>query len=181
MTVTITRPTPRDAQRLESFFREAIHDAFKRNGFPPEEVTREVDYKMDSLKQDTETLGKERLFFIAKYGGMVVGTVALAKASAFVRQNIPKPYHRWKVIASVFVKPRYQRKGIGRALTSAAVLALMAQRQEGFILDCGYPIAQKYWTHLLGKPDFIKRNCWYGSVDHFFWVKQVEDFAVELT
>jgi GNAT superfamily N-acetyltransferase len=95
--------------------------------------------------------------------------------SSCVRQNIPEKYHELKVITSLLVLPKYQRKGIGRKLFEAAVMALSAQHEKAFILDCGYPTAQKYWTLMLGKPYSIKHKCWYGAIDHYFWVKKIEN------
>ena len=80
----------------------------------------------------------------------------------------------------MLVLTKYQRKGIGRKLFEAAVMALSAQHEKAFILDCGYPTAQKYWTMILGKPYSIKHKCWYGAIDHYFWVKKIENIAINL-
>ena len=180
MLVTIARPRSTDRKELVRLFRETIRDAYAKNGFPLADATEEVKYKTESFQHDLDSAGRKVFFLVAKHGGRIVGSVALKKASSFVRQNIAKQYRDWKVITSVFVKPEHQRKGIGRKLLCAAVLALMAQHQEGFVIDCGYPSAQRYWRSLLGRPDSVKRKCWYGSVDHHFWVRKIEDAPVEL-
>ena len=178
--MTITRPESKDQPEAAILFHESIRDAFIRNNFPPEEAELEANYKIESLRHDIDTSGKEQFFLIAKCNGRIVGSVALRKSSSFVRQNIPEKYHELKVITSLLVLPEYQRKGIGRKLFGAAVMALLAQHEEAFILDCGYPTAQKFWTSIVGKPYSIKHNLWYGTIDHYFWVKKIENVAINL-
>jgi hypothetical protein len=65
MTITITRPKSKDQQEAAILFHESIRDAFIKNNFPPEEAELEANYKIESLKQDIDTSGKEPFFLIA--------------------------------------------------------------------------------------------------------------------
>ena len=183
MTITIARPIMADVKELDAFFHETIEDAYVNNQFPvalAEAVELECKDKLQLLREDIASSGKRQFFLIAKHEERTVGTAVIRDTTSFVKEHTPRKYRKWKTIGAVFVKPNYQRKGIGRQLLNAALIALTAQRQEGFLLDCGYPASQKYWVSLLGQPSRVLSKFWYNSIDHYFWARSIGDCRIEL-
>lgn len=72
-------------------------------------------------------------------------------------------------VGTVFVRPDYQKQGVGNLLLNAMYQALKDKGIEEFCLDSGYPGAQKIWLKKFGTPDYFLENYWGENLHHMIW------------
>lgn len=163
-----------DMKKLNAFFDEVIEHTLLKEGIAcsQEEIEEEINDKMikvkDSLKENSLTD-----FFMAEIDGVIIATISINPPGEFSKQHMGSKAENVLEIASLYVKPTYQSRGIGKQLLSYAVRDLKARGYKGFLLDSGYKEAQKVWQHLLGKPDIVLKDFWEAGADHMFWYKSL--------
>jgi len=163
-----------DMKKLNSFFDEVIEHTLLKEGIAcsQEEIEEEINDKMikvkDSLKENSLTA-----FLMAEIDGVIIATISINPPGEFSKQHMGSKAENVLEIASLYIKPSYQSKGIGKQLLSYAVEDLKARGYKGFLLDSGYKEAQKVWQHLLGKPDIVLKDFWEAGADHMFWYKEI--------
>lgn len=161
-----------DMENLNAFFDEVIKHTLKKEGIlcSQEEIIEEINDKMikvkDSLKENSLTV-----FLLAEMDGEIIGTLSINPPGEFSKEHMGSKAENVLEIASLYIKPSYQSRGIGKQLLSYAVKDLKARGYKEFLLDSGYKEAQKVWQHLLGKPDIVLKDFWEAGTDHMFWYK----------
>ncbi len=163
-----------DMKKLNAFFEEAIKHTLIKDGIvcSQEEINEEINDKMikaqESLKEGSLTD-----FFLAEIDGEMIATISINPPGDFSKKHMGSKAENIMEIASLYVKPAYQSKGIGKQLLNHAIRELKARCYKAFLLDSGYKEAQKVWQHLLGKPDIVLKDFWEAGADHMFWYKMV--------
>lgn len=163
-----------DMKALNAFFDEVIKDTVKKEGIvcSQEEIEEEINDKIikaqDSLKENSLTV-----FLMAEMDGKMIATISINPPGEFSKKHMGSKAENVLEIASLYVKPSYQSRGIGKQLLSYAVRDLKARGYKGFLLDSGYKEAKKVWQHLLGKPDIVLKDFWGSGFDHLFWYKKL--------
>jgi len=163
-----------DIKKLNSFFDEVIKHTLKKEGIlcSQEEINEEINDKMikvqNSLKENSLTV-----FLLAEMDEEMIATISINPPGEFSKKHMGSKAENVLEIASLYIKPTYQSKGIGKQLLNYATGELKARGHKGFLLDSGYKEAQKVWQHLLGKPDIVLKDFWEAGADHMFWYKDL--------
>lgn len=163
-----------DIDHLNNFFDNVIKHTLKKEDVAcsQEQINEEINDKMikaqDSLKAQSLTD-----FFIAEMDGEIIATISINPTGNFSRKHLGSKAENILEIATLYVKPSYQSKGIGKRLLNHAMGILKARNYQAFVLDSGYKEAQKVWQHLLGQPDIVLKDFWEAGADHMFWYKQL--------
>lgn len=170
MDIDIRRPKIEDKDELHHFFSDVIMDTFakERIAYLTKDIDEEIETKKSYLHCYYESGGKNRYFLLATHDSTIVGTIEYGPASRL----ICKTHHAYSglvEIGTVFVHPKYQRKGIGTLLLQSIFTILKDREIEEFCLDSGYKNAQKYWENKFGNPDVILKDYWGESFDHMIW------------
>jgi len=182
MTMKITRPKKEDEKEILELFETTIKKAFKDEGIKEDEqgMKEEIVSKKQSLKKDFQTNGRERYFLIAKKDNKIVGTVSFGKSNDLINKITNNEYKDIWELATVYVLPEYQGKGIGKKLFNSIILSMMARGIEEFCLDSGYKKARDHWTKKLGKPTIVEKNFWGKNAHHMIWKRKIEDISIDI-
>lgn len=175
--VRICRPRLEDREQLGHFFKIVLIDTYEREGLGElnSAVENEVEVKKEYLKSDFDSHGSKRYFLLAKIHDNVVGTIEFGPASDLIIKCTEGRLKGLVEVGTVFVKPDYQRQGIGNILLNAMCSTLQGMGIEEFCLDSGYKNAQKMWKKKFGKPDYLLKNYWGEGFNHMIWKKKVAD------
>src|SRR6056297_255245 len=163
-----------DKENLKAFFDGVIRHTLKKEGVvcSQEEINEEINDKMikaqNSLKEKSRTV-----FLMAEMDGEIIATISINPPGKFSKQHMGSKTENVLEIASLYVKPSHQSRGIGKQLLTYATGELKTRGYKAFVLDSGYKEAQKVWQHLLGKPDVVLKDFWEVGADHMFWYKQL--------
>ena len=135
-----------------------------------DEINEEINDKMikaqNSLMENSPTV-----FLLAEMDGEIIATISINPPGEFSKKHMGSKTENVLEIASLYVKPSYQSRGIGKQLLNYATRELKTRGYKAFLLDSGYKEAQKVWQHLLGKPDIVLKDFWEIGADHMFWYK----------
>lgn len=179
MDLFITRPKKEDVEEIRHLFTQTITDAFRQDGIDDASGLREeIEKQMQFLKQDFESEGKEAYFLLAKIDGKIAGTIAYKEANEKIKKNIQTDLSNVPEIASVYVLPKLQGKGIGALLFNAILVTLLHKKVDGICLDGGYKKSQKYWTKKLGDPSVTLKDYWGKGFDHLIWLRKLSDISI---
>ena len=182
MNIKITRPTKKDKQEILNLFETTIKKAFKDEGVEEDEqgMKEEIESKKQSLNKNFQTNGKDRYFLIAKADSKIVGTISFGKSNDLINKITKNKYKNIWEIATVYVLPEYQGKGIGKKLFNAIILSMMSRRIEEFCLDSGYKKARDHWTKKLGNPTIVEKNYWGKNAHHMIWKRKIENISIDI-
>lgn len=174
MEVIFERPSKDDVIKLHNFFDKVIDHTFDANGIGhlDEFIQEEKISKRSALRQDFDSEGNIRLFYVAKIEGNIVGTIEIGPSNEILKKNVPEVCHL-KEVGTVYVHPDYQGQGIGKALLGRMNDALYALGEKQYVLDSGYPIAQKVWRKVLGEPYKVLLDYWGEGGHHSIWIVDV--------
>lgn len=176
--ITIRRPVEGDQRELDAFFRLVLEDAFQANGITDEadiELEAEILEKERSLSQDLVSGGKERLFLVAEAEGKIVGTVASGPPGPMMLKLTDRAVKDLPELSTVFTHPRFRNQGIATRLFHAMLVRLDGEGVEEACFDSGYPIAQKIWQGIFGRPDHIIRDHWGKDSHHMIWRIRIQE------
>lgn len=178
--VKISRPSIEDREKLAEFFMTVIEDTFARENleYMHDEIKNEIEVKKEYLKSDLDSNGKNRYFLIALVDDKVVGTIEYGPVSELINTHTHGEFKELVEIGTVFVRPEYQKQGIGNLLLNAMYLTLQSRGIEEFCLDSGYSNAQKIWKKKLGEPNYLLKDHWGKNLDHMIWRKKIADIEV---
>jgi len=178
--VRIRRPKVNDLKELNSFFEVMIIDTFRKNGFGDEleGIKRELDDKIKYISEDINSKGKERFFLLACYKNEIIGTIAAGPCSELIKGGSNGELSDVIEIGTVFVKPEFQFKGIGKLMLNAMYLALTGRGVEAVSIDSGYPSAQKVWIKKYGEPNYVMKDQWGEGYDHLIWYIEIADIEI---
>ncbi|MCH5585567.1 GNAT family N-acetyltransferase [Shimazuella sp. AN120528] len=180
--VEIRRPNLNDVKELHSFFDEVIHDTFAKEGLSDwnEDITTEVQSKQHHLQLDLSSNGEIRYFLIAidPPSNSIVGTIECGSPNNIITSNTNKSWKKLIEIATVFVHPNYQRKGIGNTLLHSMLITLLSRGIQEFCLDSGYSRAQNIWENKFGAPNILLKDFWGPGMDHLIWRRSIKETPI---
>ena len=178
--VEIRRPRIEDIDELKQFFRIVITDTFDKEGLANllDEIEDEIKVKIKYLNSDLESSGENRYFLIALCDDQVIGTIEYGLINKLINDCTDGALKELVEVGTVFVRPGFQRQGIGNLLLNAIYLALQSKGIEEFCLDSGYTNAQKIWKKKFGEPDYIMKDFWGEGYDHMIWRRRINDISI---
>lgn len=134
--------------------------------------------KIVAITNDIETNGTNKYFYIGKIDDRIIGCISHGPCGPEISECSKGVYDHYREIGSVFVRPEYQGQGIGSLLLNTMFLTMKAKGYTEFVLDSGYPSAQKIWSQKFGPPSIIAKDYWDESYDHMVWFKTFEDITI---
>lgn len=178
----IRRPQKVDIEELDLFFSKVIKDTFEREGLSElkDDIKAEIENKNQYLRDDFDSLGKNRYFMIAidtEYN-KVIGTIEYGPASELINICTNGAMKDLYEVGTVFVHPNFQGRGVGSLLLSVMFLTLLNRGIKEFCLDSGYNNAQKIWKKKFGEPDYLLENYWGEGADHMIWRRNTRDMSI---
>jgi len=180
LNIEIRRPGLGDIEELNRFFANVITDTFAKEGLADMvyEIEKEIEDKKIRLNQDIESNGEKRYFLIALDSGKIIGTIEYGPVSELIINCTNGELKDVGEVATVFVDPAYQNKGIGTLMLNMIYLTLMNRNIKEFCLDSGYTRAQKIWKKKFGEPDYLLKDYWGEGYDHMIWRRQMKDIRL---
>lgn len=177
----IRTPAKKDIESINSFFEIVIKHTYIKEGLGDltDDIENEIEDKKRRFIEAIETNGEERYFLIALDNNQIVATIECCPSNDII---IKGSYNELKdviEIATVFVHPNYQYKGIGSFLLNLIYLHLMSKNVQEFCLDSGYSSAQLVWKKKFGDPDYVLKNYWGEGFDHMIWRRKVNDQSLQ--
>ncbi|MCH4886123.1 GNAT family N-acetyltransferase [Acidaminobacter sp. JC074] len=165
----IRRPVIDDLNDLETFFLLVIKDTYEKEGLGhlEEDISNEVNEKMNFIKEDIEGKADNRYFLLSIKDDKIVGSAAYGPSGHLIYDHMPELKDVLE-LGSVLVDPNYQGQGIGSDLVSAILTQLKTFKSD-FCLDSGYTIAKKIWTKRFGQPSKVLKDFWGPGYDHYIW------------
>lgn len=180
--VEIRRPTIEDYEELHQLFHTVIIDTFAKEGLSElvDDIEKEIENKKQYLICDFDSNGKDRYFLIAvdKQCNKIIGTIEFGPSSQLINICTDGALKDLYEVGTVFVRPNYQRRGIGNLLLNAIFLTLLGKGIKEFCLDSGYTNAQKIWKKKFGGPDYLLKDYWDKACDHMIWRKCMNDIPI---
>jgi GNAT superfamily N-acetyltransferase len=178
--VEIRRPRIDDLEGLHHFFRIVITDTFAKEGLTDllDEIEKEIEDKIKNLHTYFESNGESRYFFMALVNDQVIGTIEYGPASKLINDCTDGELKELVEVGTVFVRPDYQRQGIGNLLLNVMYLTLQNKGIDEFCLDSGYTNAQKIWKKKFGEPDYLFEDFWGEGYDHMIWRRRINDIPI---
>jgi GNAT superfamily N-acetyltransferase len=175
--VKVRRPKIEDEEELNRFFKIVITDTFAREGLAEmvKDINNEIEIKKKYLKDDFDSDGERRYFLIALDHDTIIGTIEYGAASELITNCTAGELKDMVEVGTVFVRPDYQRNGIGNFLLNEMMLTLQQKGISEFCLDSGYTNAQKIWKQKFGEPDFLLRDYWAEGYHHMIWRLKVKN------
>jgi ribosomal protein S18 acetylase RimI-like enzyme len=177
MEIHIERPQKKDFAEMEELFVAVITNNFKAYGFYDKykkDIDREVNKQIQALKKYFESNSKDVCFLIAKEDQKIVGTIAYGEPCPDIKKYYKVDLNNIPEIKSAYVLQEYQGKGIGTLLLNEIINVLRDHGYKEFVLDSGYPNAQKFWKKKLGEePAKIVTNRWGAGNDYMIWHKKL--------
>lgn len=180
--IDIRRAVMSDQDKLNTFFDLVLQDTFEKNqlieihGLLEEE---KID-KRRCLEQDFLTGGRERYFLIAWLEDEVVGCIEYGSANELILTCTQNELREMLEIGTIFVKPCYQRRGVGKLLLRSILETLKFDGVKEVCFDSGYKTAQKIWKRTFGEPKYFLEDYWEKDAHHMVWVIEVEKELVRL-
>ncbi|MEH7418762.1 GNAT family N-acetyltransferase [Neobacillus drentensis] len=180
LNVEIKRPRIEDIKELNSFFRIVIADTFIKEGLGEKlnDINDEVKVKEKYIESDFESNGEKRYFLIALDGNKIIGSIEYGPASDLICNCTNNSYKELMEVGTVFVRPDYQRNGVGNLLLNSMYFTLRSKGIEEFCLDSGYKSAQKIWRKKFGDPDYLLKDYWDEGYDHMIWRIKISDLLL---
>jgi GNAT superfamily N-acetyltransferase len=176
MKIVITKSQSENREELKTFFKIIITDTFKNDDikFSEADIVKQTQYQLSIL--DKSLNSHDGIFLIAKDNNKIIGTIAITHPNELITENLSEDLTNVPEIASVYVLPEYQGKGVGSLLFQAAIKHLQEKDINAFVLDSPFKRAQQFWTKKLGLPIVILKNYWAKGKDHLIWYCKVKSF-----
>ncbi len=170
--IKIDHPQPADLPEVHSFFHEVITDTFKQEGILESAVISIEDEVADLVavfqKCFVPEPPKEHLL-LARIEDQIVGTVGYGVANKIIQKALGAEFKGYPELKTVYVKPAFQRQGIGNRLCEAILTEMAAAGIVHYYLDSGYKRAQVYWQQKLGAPNMVLKDYWAKDGHHLIW------------
>ena len=173
----IRRLRNKDVAKINELFKVTLTDLYEKNdlGANHKDLLPEINDKIKKVQTDLDTDGLNGLFFVAELEGRIVGCVAMSPANRIIRKGSKGKLTDVNEIGSLFVRPSFQGKGIGKRLIDHVIERLQSRGVDLFCLDSGYKTAQSIWTHLYGEPAYVMKDYWSEGNDHMIWAVTIEE------
>ncbi|MBZ2174316.1 GNAT family N-acetyltransferase [Schnuerera sp. xch1] len=171
LNIEIRRPKLKDKEELHNFFKIVIKDTFIREGIENNvyDLEQEIKFKKKYLQYDLDSNGKLRYFLIAEHNENIIGTIEYGQSSDLIDSCTNGELKHLVEVGTVFVRPDYQKQGIGNLLLNSIYEAMKNRGIEEFCLDSGYSNAQKIWIKKFGSPHYFLKNYWGENRHHMIW------------
>lgn len=180
--IEIRRPKIEDRAELHELFNEVITDTFHREGLSDmvNDIQIEIESKEQYLKSDLYSDGKHRFFWLGidTCTNKIIGCIEYGPASELITACTKGELQGWIEIGTVFVHPKYQRKGIGTLLLHTMLLTLQSREIKKICLDSGYKNAQEVWKNIFGIPDYLVKDYWSKGYHHMVWKISAENTPI---
>lgn len=177
---TIRRPMVEEKDSIYDFFEVVLKHTFYINGIEDlEELLEEIQDKKRNIDQDFETDGKNRFFLIAEFNGEIIGTIEYGESNELIRKVTDNEYKDIPEIGTVFVHPKYQKRGVASLMLYNIFQRLSDEGVREVCLDSGYKAAQKIWCKIFGSPAYCLDKYW-GEDDHMIWKVDVKEALEKL-
>lgn len=175
--LVVRRPKFEEIDSINEFFELVIRDTFERNGISDlvETMEEEIEDKRNCLKQDIESNGENRYFLIVTIEDQVVGSIEYGPSNDLIITSTNGELKDFVEIGTVFVNPKYQKKGIGNLMLIHIFTELKNKGIKEFCLDSGYKSAQKIWINKFGEPEYYLKDYWGEGADHMVWRLKVSE------
>ncbi len=176
--IVVRRPRLEEIESINEFFELVLRDTFEKNGLSDlaeKTMAEEIADKRRCLNQDLDSNGKHRFFLIVTLDNQVVGSIEYGPSNDLIITSTDGALKDLVEIGTVFVHPKYQRKGIGNLMLSHIVNELTNKGIMEFCLDSGYKSAQKIWTNKFGEPDYHLKDYWGEGADHMVWRVKISE------
>ncbi|RUS46214.1 GNAT family N-acetyltransferase [Cohnella sp. AR92] len=176
LTVEIRRPEGSDSKELNDFFHLVLTDTFEKEGISHLTEDREQEFqgKLDYLRSDLASNGRDRRFYLAIHQGRIIGTIESGPSSKLIRDLTKGELEHLPEIGTIFVHPDFQGRGVANRLLEAAYRCLLGRGIAEFCLDSGYKNAQRIWTKKFGAPAYVFPDYWGNGTDHMIWRSRIE-------
>jgi GNAT superfamily N-acetyltransferase len=125
-----------------------------------------------------ESKGEKRYFLIARDGDKIIGSIEFGPASDLICNSTNNSFRELMEVGTVFVRPDYQRMGVGNFLLNKMYSTLMSKGIEEFCLDSGYKSAQEIWKKKFGTPTYLLKDYWGKGYDHMIWRIKISDLEI---
>lgn len=177
MNISIVRPQVKDKKEICNLFKSTIKDAFEQEGILHlhKDINKEIKKQFDRLNQDFQSQGRRVYYLIARNNSQIVGTIAQTQPDSIIKNNLKINLANIAVIASVYVLPHFQGKGIGSLLFDSMLKHLKQKNINEFVMDSGYKKAQNFWIKKVGKPTVLLKDYWNKDSDHMIWQVKSKD------
>lgn len=171
LNIKIRRPQVEDKEELHNLFKLVLTDTFIKEGIENniQLLEEEIECKKKYLQHDLDSNGKLRYFLIAEHNEKIIGTIEYGRSSDLINNCTNEKLAHLVEVGTVFVRPDYQRQGVGNLLLNAMFEILKDRGKKEFCLDSGYPNAQKIWMKKFGTPDYYFENYWGENLHHMIW------------
>ena len=178
--IEIRRPRTEDMEELHKFFRIVLTDTFAREGLGDkvDMIEDEIEDKKKYLKSDLDSNGEDTYFLIALDDDKIIGSIEYGSSSELINSCTDGALKDLVEVGTVFVRPDYQRRGIGNLLLNVMYLTLQNRGIEEFCLDSGYTNAQKIWKKKFGEPDYLLEDYWSEGNDHMIWRRRINEISI---
>jgi len=93
-------------------------------GYSIDDIENEIEYKKKYLQSDLDSNGENRYFLIALHDGKIIGSIEYGSSSELINSCTDGAFNDLVEIGTVFVRPDYQRRGIGNLLLNVMYLTL---------------------------------------------------------
>lgn len=175
--IVVRRPRLEEIDSVNEFFELVLRDTFERNGVSDlvETMAEEIADKRRCLKQDLDSNGEHRYFLIITLDNQVVGSIEYGPSNDLIITSANGELKDLVEIGTVFVHPKYQKKGIGNLMLTHILNELKDKGIQEFCLDSGYKSAQKIWTNKFGEPEYHLKDYWGEGADHMVWRVKVSE------
>ena len=125
-----------------------------------------IEDKRKCLNQDIESNGENRYFLIASIDDIIAGSIEYGPSNDLIITCTNGELKDLVEIGTVFVNPKYQRKGIGNLMLIHIFNELKNKGIMEFCLDSGYKSAQSIWINKFGEPEYYLKDYWGECADH---------------
>jgi len=175
--VVVRRPRIEEIDFVNEFFELVLRDTFERNGIADlvETLEEEIEDKRKCLNQDFESNGENRYFLIVTIDDIIIGSIEYGPSNDLINTCTNGVLKDLVEIGTVFVYPKYQRKGIGNLMLIHIFNELKNKGIKEFCFDSGYKSAQKIWINKFGEPEYHLKGYWGEGADHMVWRLKVSD------
>ncbi|MGB4636530.1 MAG: GNAT family N-acetyltransferase, partial [Limnochordia bacterium] len=145
----IERAAPADLESAYKVFEESIAAAFAQEGIS-QDAPAEIEYKKQLIRSSVHEDASAFIFFVAKVGGKVVGTISYGPCGDDIRRCLGEELEDLGELGSIYVLPGFQGRGVASALIAAMLEYLQSRGVRRFYLDCGLKAAQEKWLRKFG-------------------------------